>query len=281
MALKNVALGYGGSDNTDAALRLVVDLCHKHGAAMTGIYVCAPLAEEPQFKTWMPESLLQSLQEASHDNVGKAETKFRDSAASLKYRGDMEWAVVEGDVDECLSRIARYHDLLVIGQHTQSDETARYRVQPENVVMRSGKPLLVVPADYTLNECAHRQITIAWDGSRSAARALSDALHLFGKNAGQYKIVRVVGKDRHTEMVPVPGRDIMKFMVRHGVDAQLVTINANKHQVAGTLAQYCADTKSNFLVMGAYGHSRLRDELFNSVTRTVLETAKTPVLLSH
>ncbi|MES0884020.1 universal stress protein [Roseibium sp. SCP14] len=280
MTLKNIAIGYRGSENTDTALHLAITLSKKYGAALSGLCINAPIAEEPQFRTWMPETLVRSLQKASDESVQNAEMKFRETAAAHQFAGPLDWVVEQGDVDEVLSRAARYHDLLVIGQYTSSDEVSRYRVQPENVVIRAGRPLLIVPADVTVQRFERPHVTVAWDGSRSAARALSDALLLFGSEC-VFEVTRVVGKERASEISAEPGRDIIKYLTRHGVEAREKLLIAGKHQVAQTLVEHCSKSGSDFLVMGAYGHSRLREDLFGSVSRTVIEATKTPVLMAH
>ena len=280
MALKNVAVGYSDSANSREALGVAVALCKRHGAALTGVHVRAPVTEEPQIRSWMPPDLLDRLRTASRDSVRTAERSFREQLEAAGFDLPVEWVAEDGDVNERLARLARCFDLLVIGQFSDPGETTRFRVRAEFVVIRSGRPLLVVPAGYRAAVEPSDHVVVAWDASRPAARALADAVHLFGATS-RFDVVSVVSRVPEEGTSAAPGHDVMRYLALHDVDAHRQFIAAPRSELSNTLLGHCVDSQPDLLVMGAYGHARLRDELFGGVTRSILEKMKLPVLMSH
>ena len=116
---------------------------------------------------------------------------------------------------------------------------------------------------------------IAWDGSIPAARAVGDALP-FLKRARDVVIVQVDAKTPER----CDGTMLKQHLSRHAIDARIKGA-ASAGDVANTLLSYAADMAADLLVMGAYGHSRLREEIFGGTTRTVMESMTFPVLMSH
>jgi nucleotide-binding universal stress UspA family protein len=147
----------------------------------------------------------------------------------------------------------------------------------EQVVLSSGRPVLVVPYigwTKTLGE----RITIAWDGGRESARAVADALPLLKKAKAVTVLVINPEKGNHGEE---PGADIALHLARHGVNAEVRRARFDDVDTGNAILSQVADLSSDLLVMGAYGHSRLRELVIGGVTRTIFEEMTVPVLMSH
>ena len=153
MAIKDLAVAYNGSANSKAALSFAIQMCKKYDAALTGLHVHTPLDLEPQLRRWTPENVLESLRKAGDEAVKSSEADFRKNVAAAGFTGTAEWLVEEGPTNETLARLARYHDLLVIGQFSEAGET-RTRVRAEDLVQRSGRPLIIVPNGYEVRPFA-------------------------------------------------------------------------------------------------------------------------------
>jgi nucleotide-binding universal stress UspA family protein len=132
---------------------------------------------------------------------------------------------------------------------------------------------LVVPKDWAPGPLGER-VLIAWDASREAARAVSDALPILERAAS----VLVVTPFGHGE---VPGADIAVHLARHGVEATVQSIEIEQMEVGEALLSVAADRARDLLVMGAYAHSRLRELVLGGATRTVLARMTLPVLMAH
>jgi nucleotide-binding universal stress UspA family protein len=119
---------------------------------------------------------------------------------------------------------------------------------------------------------------VCWDGSRSAARATGDAMPLLTR-AKTTEIVIVAGEAAKSD--EIPGADIAHHLARHGAKVELKRIVATEGDIASTILSHAADVSADFLVMGGYGHSRLREFILGGVTRGILAAMTVPTLLSH
>ena len=174
----------------------------------------------------------------------------------------------------------RYADLIVIGQLDAYDSQAGLlRARPEEVTMLAGRPVLVVPftGDF---ERIDTRVLIGWDASREAARAVKDAVPLLG-HAETVTVLTIDAEQSPFGHGEIPGADIALYLARHGVKAEVARTVSAGIGIGNTLLSRAADYEANLLVMGAYGHSRVRELLLGGTTRTVLTSMILPVLMSH
>lgn len=146
----------------------------------------------------------------------------------------------------------------------------------EHVLFESGRPVVMVPAGYKAPFTCNR-IVVAWDNSRSAARALHDALP-FLRQAKEVVLVAVGGEKRF-QTSPDP-ETIQTAMARKGLNARFVQIELGDRKIGRALQGFALESAADLLVMGAYGHSRFREFILGGATREVLETLEMPVLMS-
>jgi nucleotide-binding universal stress UspA family protein len=277
MAIKDLAVAFNASDNSRAAVRLAVQMCRKYEATLTGIYTHLPVRFEAQVEHWISDEMKASLEKADANSVAAIGDAFQAAVKESGFDGPVEWVSPTGHPNDLLARSARYHDLLLIGQYSNPDRNQR-RVRAEELVVNSGKPIIIVPVGYEVRPFTGHAV-VAWDGSRPAARALSDAMQIL-ETKERLDVVTVGapgtqgGKDAF-------GQDIVTYLSRHGIDAKQTNLSAAREGVGATILGYCGETDPDVLVMGAYGHARLREELFGGVTRHILENANVPVLMAH
>ncbi|MDH3195790.1 MAG: universal stress protein [Hyphomicrobiales bacterium] len=277
MAIKDLAVAFNSSDNSRAAVKLAVQMCRKYDASLTGIYAHSPVKFESQVEIWISDEMKASLEKADADTVAAIEDAFRAAVKEDGFDGPVEWIAPTGHPNDLLAKSARYHDILLIGQYSNPDRSER-RIRAEELVMNSGKPIIIVPVDYDVRPFTGRAV-VAWDGSRPAARALSDAMQIL-ETKERLDVVSVGSADMKAKKDGF-GQDVVTYLSRHGIDAKLTNLTANREGVGATILGYCSETDPDVLVMGAYGHARLREELFGGVTRHILENANVPVLMSH
>lgn len=176
---------------------------------------------------------------------------------------------------------ARYADLIIVSQGNPQDRDDTTKGQlPEYVALYAGRPALVLPHAGTRGRLDQHAI-VAWDGSRAATRAISDALPLLG--ASKLVTVAVFNPEREYGVYGAqPGADIALFLARHDVQVELLQQTTSAAQPIGdALLSLIADRDADLLVMGAYGHARWQEILLGGVTRTVLQSMTVPVLMSH
>ena len=277
MAIKDLAVAFNASDNSRAAVRLAVQMCRKYEATLTGIYTHLPVRFETQVENWISEEMRDSLKKADTEAVAAIEAAFRASVKESGFTGPVEWISPTEHPNDLLAKSARYHDLLLIGQYSNPDRNQR-RVRAEELVLNAGKPIIIVPLDYQVRPFTGHA-AVAWDGSRPVARALSDAMQIL--ETKERLDVVTVGATGAQASKDAFGQDVITYLTRHGINAKQTNLSAAREGVGATILEYCSETDPDVLVMGAYGHARLREELFGGVTRHILENANVPVLMAH
>jgi nucleotide-binding universal stress UspA family protein len=177
---------------------------------------------------------------------------------------------------EQFGRIARRFDLAVVGQAEPETSTID-DIIAETTLFESGRPMIVVPyiqkAPLKLDK-----VMVCWDGSRQAARAIGDAMPLLTK-AGKVEIVIIANEPGKQD--EIAGIDMGQHLARHGLKVDLERIPRGDVDVADALLSHAADSGADFLVMGGYGHSRLREFVLGGVTRSIFRSMTLPTLMAH
>ena len=174
------------------------------------------------------------------------------------------------------ARMARRFDLAIVGQ-AQPDISSLEQIIGETTLFESGRPMLMVPyiqkAPFKTDN-----VMVCWDGSRTAARAVADAIPVIGKD-GRVEIV-IVANERGKQD-EIEGADIGQHLARHGLNVDVHRISGGNIDVGDALLSHAADSGADLMVMGGYGHSRLREFVLGGVTRSIFESMTVPVLFSH
>jgi len=177
---------------------------------------------------------------------------------------------------EHFSRIARRFDLAIVGQ-VEPDVNSVEAAIAEATLFESGRPIIIVP--YIQKAPAKlERVMVCWDGSRAAARAVADAMPLL-ELAGSIEVVSVTNeRGKYDE---IEGADMGLHLARHGVKVAVTRITRGNIDVVDALLSHAADSGADFMVMGGYGHSRLREFVLGGVTRGILHSMVVPTLMSH
>jgi nucleotide-binding universal stress UspA family protein len=225
----------------------------------------------------IPPEIIDGQRRESENKARAAVSRFDQAAkrAGLSSETRILRTTIAEAADQ-LGRIGRRFDLVVVGQPDRTN-SAPDQVIDETVLFESGRPVIFVPfiqkGGMTLDH-----VLICWDGSRAAARAIADALP-FLKKAKQVEVLIVSEKPNKAN--EIPGADLGQHLARHGLKVEIKHITASDIGVAPTILSYAADSGTDMIVMGGYGHSRLREFVLGGVTRGMLESMTVPVLMSH
>ena len=191
-----------------------------------------------------------------------------------------EWHSTEGDPVRTTALFSRHADIAVIGQSgREGGAFGASRDLAEHVVLASGRPAIVVPHFGTYPKVGER-VMAAWDASREAARAVADALPIL-QQAAEVVIFSVDPEERGDRHGPVPGADLGRHLARHGVNVSVEKLSAPDVPISDLILNRISDAGIDLLVMGAYGHARIRELWLGGVTRDLLKSMTVPVLLSH
>lgn len=278
MAIKDLLVAYDGNEAAKHAAQMAVQMAIKYDASITGIHIYQSETYESHIRRWIPQDVLERMGEAQRDAEKNIGQHFREDLAAAGFKGKVDWVAERGRVNVLLPRYSRYFDLLLIGQFTSTFENELKSVQPEELVTRAGKPLIIVPKGHEVRPFTGRA-AVAWDGSRSASRALTDAMQIL--ETKEQLDVLVVDTDGGEPTGMPEGFDVVTHLKRHGIDARKVPLAARKDHVADVILAHCEKEQPDILVMGAYGRGKFGGMLFGGVTRHLLQNMNVPVMLSH
>lgn len=269
-----VNLGLGAKD---PAGEFAISIADAFGAHVLGLaYAYEPIIPG-MMMGGIPPQFIESQRADADRRASAAIGRFEASAkrAGVSTETRTLNASVSGAGDT-FGRMARRFDLVVVGQ-PESDQSMPDEVLDEAALFESGRPVVFVPyiqkAGLTLD-----RVMLCWDGSRAATRAVADSLPFLQK-ARQVEIVIIANKAAKDD--EVAGADLGQHLARHGLKVDVKRITSPDIDVASTILSHAADSNADMIVMGGYGHSRLREFVLGGVTKSILETMTVPVLMSH
>jgi nucleotide-binding universal stress UspA family protein len=185
-------------------------------------------------------------------------------------------SALQGEAAAILGATARLYDLAVVAQPEFERDTFDNTLAQE-ILFQSGGPVLFVP--YTFKGAFHaRRVGICWDGSRLAARAVRDAMPLL-EQAEAITIIAI--NEASSVPADASAAHLMRYLSRLGVPTEIDSKKTEKANIQTSILSLAADESLNLLVMGGYGHSRLKEIMFGGVTREMLESMTVPTLMSH
>jgi len=271
-----VNLPVGGSP--DNVAKFAASVAATLGAHLTGIAFCyGPLVPLMVDMYGIPQEMLDTQREENEKAVKAAIASFNEAVRGSVVASETHAleAPVAGTPD-MLGQIARRFDLSIVAQ-PRPEEPALGRLLLEAALFESGRPVLVMPYIQSGGLKLDR-VLVGWDGSRSAARAIGDAM-AFLRKAKRCEIVLVSGEPAKSD--ELPGADIAHHLARHDVKVEVNRIASREIDVASTILSRAADVAADLLVMGGYGHSRMREFILGGVTRGIVGSMTVPTLMSH
>jgi nucleotide-binding universal stress UspA family protein len=278
MKLCDILVHVDQSPRAQMRLDIAAELARQHGAHLTALQVIDVAMPVMALGDGGGGAVIAELMEQMRQSALTAGVKLKAAfETALAREGIMgEWRQVEGTTREILALHGRYADLLVLGQDDPESDSAGLL---EAVVFDSGRPVLAIPFAGSFKTIGKR-VLVGWNASREASRALHDALPLIAKaeTATVFLANPTRGLDGHGEE---PGADIARHMVRHGLKVEVAKVIADDVPDSALLLNHASDMGADLLVMGAYGHSRLREFILGGMTRSLLREMTVPVLLSH
>jgi nucleotide-binding universal stress UspA family protein len=179
-------------------------------------------------------------------------------------------------VGDQFGRLARRFDLSIVGQ-AEPETSAIEEIIAESALFESGRPVIIVPYIQKAQLKLDR-VMVCWDGSRAATRAIADSMPLL-ERAGQVEVL-IVANERGKQH-EIEGADLGAHLARHGLKVEIKRTALGDIDVADVILSHAADAGSDFIVMGGYGHSRLREFVLGGVTRSIFRSMTAPVLMSH
>jgi nucleotide-binding universal stress UspA family protein len=284
MGFKDILVTLGGVTASEAGINFAVELARGHGAHLVGLSILEPLDLSAQFAPdsgYMAVDVIQEI-ETTHRKTAQAaaskiEAAFR--AACSRAGISHEWRLAEDNPTEVGVLHAHYADLAITGQiDPGKPPSGGWGRLPAQLALASGRPVLIVPYAGRF-ATAGKRVLVAWSRTRESARALNDSLPILER--ASHVTVLSINPRRGEGANDLPGADIALHLARHGVKAEAATTVADDIDVGNTLLSRASDLGADLIVMGCYGHSRMRELILGGATREVLRHMTVPVLMSH
>ena len=273
MAIRSILLHLDATPASTSRLAFAHALADRHGARVTALFGTRPHTSEIGYG-YSAGAALRAV-----DEEGPPHAYERARLRELLAERELEsgWCEVAGDsVRHAFVAEAMYADLLVLGPPSGvDDEGAAPHGFVESVVLDSGTPAIVVPYPHRQATVGER-VLIAWNGSAAAARAMKAALPILHSAAE----VHVATWTQTPPVAPFSRLDACAWLRRHGIAARMHH-GEPMANVAAALAGRASETDADLVVMGCYGHNRLREKMFGGVTRSTLANLSVPILMAH
>lgn len=277
MAYKTILTQLPTTARAKEMLKVAVPLAEAQGAHLIGLHVVPRMpvsfgvVEAP-----IPAEVIEQQTEALEAEATEIEKIFRHATQS--YAANVEWRCSRPDRPNTAMDIvdqAYTADLVIVSQDDPDPFGLRSDV-PSSVVFGAGRPVIILPRDngQKMRDGMIRRVTIAWNRSREAARAVFDAMPVLE----HAESVTVVGIDPPYATF---GDDLGASLARHGVRVEVRAVPRNGRSIGDAIAAEAAIDDADLIVMGCYGHSAFRESIFGGATYDVLDEMKRPVLMAH
>ena len=278
MSYKTILVHCDASRTVGGRLAAAADVAQRFEARLVGVHAREPFEVLSFTDGGMAMGPLMEAYRAGCDAAEK--TASSAYAKATKGRNfPSEWRVAEAFSDDAIAMNARYADLLVVGQADPDDPAGSRNDLPEAMVFATGRPVLVVP-QIGAQSTVGKTVMLCWNASRESARAAADALPFL--KAAEKVIVLIVDPDKSPNgHGQEPGADVALWLARHGITVTVQREVAADARIGEVILSRAADCGADLIVMGIYGHSRLRELVLGGVSRTLLSSMTVPVLMSH
>jgi nucleotide-binding universal stress UspA family protein len=274
--LKDVVVNLSGRAPLDFAADYATSIAATFGAHVTGIaFLYEPVIPDGTLGG-VPVDLIELQREENskiaRDAVSRFEAGVKKAGVASETR---QLDATFGGAATLFAQVARRFDISVVAQ-AQREQGATDELIIEGALFESGRPVIVVPYIQKSGLTLER-VLACWDGGRTAARAIADAMP-FLERAKAVDLVIVAEERKNDE---ITGVRMSEHLTRHGVAVSVKRIAKGDLAVQDVILSYAADSGADFMVMGGYGHSRLREFILGGVTRGILNSMTVPVLMSH
>ncbi|WP_422019375.1 universal stress protein [Roseibium sp.] len=260
------------------AAKYALEFGRVHDAHVTGLAVSFEPVVPAFAAAPMPVDYLQAAHDQAIAAAKDAKDQFDEFArlAGVKNESRLAEILTGGPLDNVLAH-CRPTDLVVIGQSNPDKPEPMRELLIETILFESGVPVLLVP--YIGSKSFEpNNVLVGWDGSSTATRAIHASIPVLEKAD---KVTVLVIEKKVNSQAGQPGAEVANYLARHNMNVTIDVVSNPQTGVADTVLNYVTDNNNDLVVMGGYGHSRMREFLFGGATREILEAMTVPVLMAH
>jgi nucleotide-binding universal stress UspA family protein len=275
--IKDIVVNLGVGEKASPAGDYAVSVAAAFNAHLAGIAFLYDPIIPVSGAGYIPAEVIET-QERDNEAATKAALE-RFTAASARAGVTAEPLTLSASfagVGEQFGRIARRFDLSIVGQ-AEPETSGVEEIIAESALFESGRPVIIVPY-IQKGPLKLDRVMVCWDGSRAATRAIADSMPLLHRSRHVEVVIVANERGKNDE---IEGADMGAHLARHGLNVEVNRTALGDIDVADVILSHAADAGSDFIVMGGYGHSRLREFVLGGVTRSIMRSMTAPVLMSH
>ena len=277
MAIKHLLIHIDSGASCEYRLNAAIQLALQHEARLSGIYVIPDFPEPTYYEAQISLDIVAEIDREALETAKFTQRKYVNIASKAGFSLTID--IQKGNSISILDEYARFTDLLILGQNNPDDSQIMSAVLADNLVLESGAPCLIIPHTSS-REFAARRILVAWNASREAARTLKDAMPIL--SIADYVEVLLIDPPQHeADKDGIHGKSIASFLHQHGIKAEIKVKAGDKAKPGDSIITRASEIDADIIVMGAYGHTRLREIILGGVTRKLLRQMTVPVFMSH
>ena len=257
----------------DARLQVALDLARAHQSYLTFLQIVSPPVVLPTgFGGPVPTPMMPIAQEQADEFKNKLESRLNDE--------DVRWDWVQevGFADGVLLEHGAFHDLVLVGAQVPEVTGSRPSRLAGSMAIEGRSTVMVVPNSAKSFD-ASKPALVAWNGAPEAARAIRSSLPIL--RASQLVYVATVVEETGNEAGKLPPLDGAAYLARHGIDCDIVELPCATRHPADVLMEAAENRGAGYVVLGAYGHTRMFEMVFGGVTRRMLNNPPLPLILAH
>ncbi len=276
--IKDILVNLEHDVSRDQARDFAIAVAEAFDAHVAGV----AFAYAPEFPSYMmleiPPNIVAVMAEESKKAAEAAITRFDEATKRRLLSAEHRLVKTMGlEAPALFSALARRFDLSIFMQSNPDGVTNDDMI--ESSLFESGRPVIVVPYIHKDGLKLDR-VVCCWDGGRAAARAINDAMPLLVK-ADKIDLLIIENDKTKSEATEIRGVEMASHLARHDVNVDVEIIPAPDIDVADAILSHVADESGTLIVMGGYGHSKLREIILGGETRAMLKSMTAPVLMSH
>ena len=279
MALNNLLVAYSNSVSAQNALDVALVMQAKFDTHITGLVARERPRLDNEMDGWVPDAIRKTILESEKATYDAVEAAWNKAIEGRCVPQKTHWIQTAGNANSTVMTYARYFDITLMGQAGMAEDRLPMVSQPDLIALQSGRPVMVVPRNFDRGPVSDK-VVLAWDGQRAAARALADAVHFLD----EVSLVTILAVGDPNPLEQGLQIDVATHLSRHGIKTEHERIESQRRSHEGigeAIVDYCERNRPDVLVMGAYEHSKFREDYFGGVTNTVFKDLTIPVFMSH
>ncbi len=268
--MKTILLHVYEDHAMEARLQVALDLARAHDAHVEAVQTHGFAVSADMGMTGAFDAAVITMEMREQEDVYRKHLESRLGGEDVRWN----WHDINGEPTQILADNSNFADIILVGQPGRAKDGVAALSIAGDLLFSTQTPLMLVPAESKAFDST-APVIAAWDGSSAAAHAIRAALPFF-RTASSVHLVTVGDRDQIFSCV-----DAASWLSRHGIHAESHVLRWDDYSIAEHLGHFAARMNASAIVMGAYGHSRLRETLFGGVTRELMKSSRLPLIMAH